>query len=280
MPEGCGDGANAVEAVGLAAARDGRIVWSDGTFDLPVGTITGVIGPNGSGKTTLLRVLLGLHPVAAGSVKVLGRVPHRGDPRIGYVAQDFAVREAATLTCRDLVAVAVSRARPGTKGGGWWRELRRRRRVVGDALDAVGVSDIADRRWSAISGGQQQRVAIAQALVGDPEMLLLDEPLANLDPDARAELVGLLERLVGERGLTAVVVAHDLGPLLPVLHGAVYLLDGHAHHDLLDNVDPALLTHLYGGRVRVVRTPQGDLFAPDVDRDGRHGHNHGGGAGR
>ncbi|MFM7063761.1 MAG: ATP-binding cassette domain-containing protein, partial [Actinomycetes bacterium] len=128
------------------------------------------------------------------------------------------------------------------------------------ALAAVGAAEYADRRLSQLSGGQQQRVAIAQALVGRPDLLLLDEPLANLDLRNQREVVDLLGQLTSH-GVTVVVVVHDLNPLLPHLDGAVYLLDGHAHYGpVAEVVDAELLTHLYGTQVKVVRTAQGDLF--------------------
>jgi zinc/manganese transport system ATP-binding protein len=114
---------------------------------------------------------------------------------------------------------------------------------------------------SELSGGQQQRVAIAQALVSDPAVLVLDEPLANLDLRNQREIVALLADLRASRGIGVLVVVHDLNPLLSVLTGAIYLLDGHAHYAGVDDVvSEDLLTHLYGTRVRVVRTAQGDLF--------------------
>jgi zinc/manganese transport system ATP-binding protein len=114
---------------------------------------------------------------------------------------------------------------------------------------------------SRLSGGQQQRVAIAQALVSRPDLLLLDEPLANLDVRNQHDIVELLGEIRTSRDVTILVVAHDLNPLLPVLDGAIYLLDGHPHYDEIGEVvDDELLTHLYGAPVRVVRTAQGDLF--------------------
>ena len=120
--------------------------------------------------------------------------------------------------------------------------------------------EIAGRRMSRLSGGQQQRVAIAQALVGDPELLLLDEPLANLDVRNQHEIVELLGRIRRRREgapVTILVVAHDLNPLLSVLAGAIYLLDGHAHYGTIgDVVDGELLTHLYGTPIQVVQRPR------------------------
>jgi zinc/manganese transport system ATP-binding protein len=246
----------AVVLDGVAVARGGRAVWSDGTLEIPAGVCAAVIGPNGSGKTTLIELLLGLIPAAEGRVEVLGAPPARGDRRIGYVPQTGPASDGDPIRCRDLVTLGLS----GTRWG-LGRLRSRERREVERALDAVGATGYADARMSRVSGGQRQRVAVAQALVGSPELLLLDEPLAGLDVRNQAEVVDLLARLKSSGTVTILIVTHDLNPLLRVLDGAVYLLDGHPHYAALgDVVDRDLLTHLYGTEVRVVRTPQGDLF--------------------
>ncbi len=240
----------------VRVVRGGRTVWSQGTLAVPAGAIVGVIGPNGAGKTTLFQVALGLLPIAAGRVEVLGAVPRRGDRRIGYVPQNYTAALGDAIRCRDLVTLGVTGHRFGLR-----RTTAAERARVDEALRRVGALEYADRRMSQLSGGQQQRVAIAQAIVDDAELLLLDEPLANLDLRNQQEIVTLLGELRRERAVTIMVVAHDLNPLLPVLTDAVYLLDGHPHHDPIGEVvQEDLLTHLYGTTVRVVRTAQGDLF--------------------
>ncbi len=252
---GDADDGPAVRLRDAAVRRGGRLLWDQGTFEIPRGSVVAVIGPNGSGKTTLLQVLLGLLP-AGGQVEVLGQQPRQGDRRIGYVPQSYLAGGGAPVRARDLVHLGLSGAhwglgRPGAAGA----------EQVERALAAVGGAALGGRRVSELSGGQQQRVAIAQALVDDPELLLLDEPLANLDVRHQREIVDVLRSVNRERGVTILVVVHDLNPLLSALTGAVYLLDGHAHFAAVDEVvDEGLLSHLYGTAVRVVRTPQGDLF--------------------
>jgi zinc/manganese transport system ATP-binding protein len=239
----------------VSVERGGRTVWSQGTLAVPAGAVVGVIGPNGAGKTTLFQVALGLLPVT-GRVEVLGAKPRRGDRRIGYVPQNYTAALGDAIRCRDLVTLGLTGHRFGL-----YRTTAADRARVDEALRRVGAMEFADRRMSELSGGQQQRVAIAQAIVDDAELLLLDEPLANLDLRNQQEIVTLLGDLGRERTVTIMVVAHDLNPLLPVLTDAVYLLDGHPHHDPIgDVVQEDLLTHLYGTTVRVVRTAQGDLF--------------------
>ena len=247
----------------VRVVRGGRTVWSEGSLTVPAGAVVGVIGPNGAGKTTLFQVALGLLPVASGRIEVLGAPPRRGNRRIGYVPQNYTAALGDAVRCRDLVTLGLTGSRFGLR-----RTTASERARVDEALARVGAADFADRRMSELSGGQQQRVAIAQAIVDDAELLLLDEPLANLDLRNQHEIVRLLGALRRERAVTIMVVAHDLNPLLPVLTDAVYLLDGHPHHDPIGEVvQEELLTHLYGTPVRVVRTAQGDLFTRAAWRD-------------
>jgi zinc/manganese transport system ATP-binding protein len=248
---------------GVTVVRGGRTVWSQGTFAVRAGAVVGVIGPNGAGKTTMLQLALGLLPAASGRVAVLGAAPRRGNRRIGYVPQNYTAALGEAIRCRDLVTLGLTGGRFGLR-----RTTPAERARVDEALERVGALPYADRRMSELSGGQQQRVAIAQAIVDDAELLLLDEPLANLDLRNQQEVVRLLGDLHRERNVTIMIVAHDLNPLLPVLTEAIYLLDGHPHHDpITDVVQEELLTHLYGTPVGVVRTAQGDLFTRAAWRD-------------
>ena len=241
-------------------ALGGRIIWSQGTFRIPQGSMTAIIGPNGAGKTTLLRMLLGLIPVHSGSLRVLGREPGRGRSDIGYVPQDYTATSGEALRAIDAVQLGLSGPRWGFR-----RTTSAEHERAERALAEVDASEYAQRRIADLSGGERQRVAIAQALVFDPALLALDEPLANLDIRSQTEITTLLGRLRRQLGLTVLVVAHDLNPLLSELTGAIYLLDGHAHYDSIEGVvDPELLSHLYGTNVRVARTPQGDLFMRSV----------------
>mgnify|MGYP000889133649 CR=1 FL=1 len=246
----------------VSVVRDGRLIWSEGTFDVPAGGITAVIGSNGSGKTTLLQVVLGLVPVASGTVEVLGRPA--GDAgavaEIGYVPQNYAATPGNAIRAGDAVMLGLI----GNRWGFGSPSADERHRVAA-ALDAVGAAPFSHRRLSQLSGGQRQRVAIAEALVGRPKLLILDEPLSALDLRNQRELVTLLARVRAQFGVTILVVAHDLNPLLGVLDSAIYLLDGHAHFDTMDEVvNEDLLSHLYGTSIQVVHTPQGDLYMRSV----------------
>ena len=249
-------GQPALSLSGVSAVRGGQTIWTDGTFDVPAGGITAVIGPNGSGKTTLLQIVLGLIAPATGQVQVLGRTPGQANDEIGYVPQNYGVALGEAIRVRDAVALGLNGNRWGLHGS-----TRSDADKVDTALAAVDATGLANKRLSQMSGGQRQRVALAEAIVGSPSLLILDEPLASLDLRTQSEIVALLRRINAELGMTILVVAHDLNPLLNVLTSAIYLLDGHAHFDTLDGVvDGDLLSHLYGTRMEVVHTPQGDLF--------------------
>lgn len=235
--------------------RGGRTIWSDSTFRVQPGGLVAVIGANGAGKTTLLQVILGLVPAATGSVRVFGRKPGVLNKEIGYVPQRYDANAAEAIRARDSVLLGLTGRR-----WGFARPNATDRAAVDDALAWVDATEIADRRLSELSGGQRQRIAIAAALVSRPRMLILDEPLASLDLRNQHEIVTLLGRLKVELGVTILVVAHDLNPMLESLDSAIYLLDGHAHHAPIDVVDADLLTHMYGTPMRVAHTLQGALY--------------------
>lgn len=244
----------------VSVVRGGRTVWSDSTLQIEAGRIVAVIGSNGAGKTTMLRVILGLVPVAKGKVRVYGERPGVLNNEIGYVPQHYDANASEAMRGIDAVLLGLTGRR-----WGFARRSAADRQRVDEALGWVEATDIAGRRLSELSGGQRQRIALAGALVAKPRMLILDEPLASLDLRNQHEMVRLLARLKGELGVTILVVAHDLNPLLPILDSAIYLLDGHAHHAAIDEVvDSELLTHMYGTPIAVAHTLQGDLYMRSV----------------
>jgi zinc/manganese transport system ATP-binding protein len=240
----------------VGAVRGGRLIWSHATFTVPAGGIVAVIGPNGSGKTTLLHMVLGLIPAASGHLEVFGRHPGQANDNIGYVPQHYVESAGEAIRAADVVLL-------GLTGYRWafGRSTAGQRGQVGQALAAVEATEIADRRLSTLSGGQRQRIALAAALVAQPQLLILDEPLASLDLHSQRDIVALLARLHDELAVTILVVAHDLNPLLPILDSAIYLLDAHPRYAPIDDVmDDALLTHLYGTPIQVAHTPHGERY--------------------
>ncbi|MGB1225359.1 MAG: metal ABC transporter ATP-binding protein [Mycobacterium sp.] len=240
----------------VSVIRGGRLIWSDSTLRVDAGRFVAMIGPNGSGKTTLLQVMLGLVPISTGTVQVYGERPGALNDEIGYVPQNYDTDANQAIRAWDAVSLGLTGRR-----WGFTRINADDRRRIDEALHWVEAADFADRRLSELSGGQRQRIALASALVAQPKMLILDEPLASLDLRNQHEIVALLARLNRELGVAVFVVAHDLNPLLSVLDDVIYLLDGHAHHAAIGEVvDSELLTHLYGAPIKVAHTLQGDLF--------------------
>jgi zinc/manganese transport system ATP-binding protein len=227
----------------------GRQILSGVSFTVTPGQFTGLIGPNGAGKTTLLRVILGLTPPTEGRVLLNGGPKTRqGGGLIGYVPQKLAIDQDMPLRARDVVGLGID----GNKLGFPLPSASRRRRIT-EALEAVGAESYADARIGELSGGEQQRVLIAHALIGRPKLLLLDEPLANLDLKSEQGIVSVLARLAHEQGIAVLISAHDLNPLLREIDTVVYVAGGRAAAGPTDEIIQSdVLSALYGSRVDVL----------------------------
>lgn len=199
-----GDGQMAVKAEGVWAGYDGRVALEDVGFEVPPSTIVGLVGANGSGKSTLIKVMLGVLRPWRGRVRIMGKEPSAARNVIGYAPQMEAVDWQFPVSVYDVVMMG----RYGRLG-----PLRRPgandRRVVEQALERVQLSDMAGRQIGELSGGQQRRMLIARALAQEPQVFLLDEPMAGLDPSIQHELVALFESLRDE-GKTLIVATHDI----------------------------------------------------------------------
>jgi zinc/manganese transport system ATP-binding protein len=234
---------------GVSVWLSGREVLHDVRFRIMPGEFTGLIGSNGAGKTTLFRVILGLQASSTGSVLVGGRPLTRRNPIIGYVPQKVFLDPDMPLRARDVVALGLDGHRLGVPLG--WR---RRRQAVDAMLDAVDARHFADARVGNLSGGEQQRVLIAHALISRPRLLLLDEPLANLDIRAEGEVVALLARIAREQRIAVLISAHDVNPLLPVMDRLVYVASGKtASGTTAEVIRAEVLSALYGQHVDVLR---------------------------
>ena len=225
----------------------GRTVLDHVSFSLEPGEFTGLIGSNGAGKTTLFRVILGLQPTNSGGVRVgAGR---RSQTDIGYVPQKFLLDPDMPLRGRDLIALGLDGQRLGVP-----LPSKTRRARVEEMVEAVAAGDFADARVGRLSGGEQQRILIAHALASRPKLLLLDEPLANLDLRAAQGVVGLLSRIAREQRIAVLISAHEMNPLLPVMDRIVYLAAGRAASGTVEEVVRSeVLGKLYGHHVDVLR---------------------------
>jgi len=232
-----------------------KAVWRNASFDIRRGEFVAVIGPNGAGKTTLFRMLLGLQRPTAGSLTVFGATPRRGNPRIGYVPQRHTIDHDTHVAADTLVRLGVS----GTKWG-LGVSLRREKEAANEALEAVGAAELGPKSLGALSGGELQRVFLAEALVGNPEMLLLDEPLSNLDLRRSRDLVEVIHGLVQSRHVTTLLVAHDINPLIQCLDKVIYIANGNVATGAPETVlTSASLTELYGVPVEVLHDSRNNI---------------------
>jgi zinc/manganese transport system ATP-binding protein len=234
---------------GVGVRLGGREILRDVSFSIEAGEFTGLIGPNGAGKTTLLRVILGLQPVTQGSVLIDGAPRAARDASIGYVPQKLAIEPDMPLRVRDVVSLGIDGHKFGLR-----LPSRARRKLVADMLTAVGAQRYADARVGELSGGEQQRVMIAHALISRPRLLLLDEPLANLDISSEQGIVSVLARLARAERIAVLLSAHDMNPLMPVMDRIIYVAAGRAAVGRTDEVvQPKVLSRLYGQHVDVIR---------------------------
>jgi zinc/manganese transport system ATP-binding protein len=258
--------AAAVELHDAAVRLGGKTIWSEATLDVGQGEFVAVLGPNGSGKSTLLRVLLGDLPLSAGTMSVLGT--------IGYLPQRHGFDATTRIRGIDLVAL-------GLDGARWGLPLFRRgeeRRRIDEAIDLVGATSYARRPIGELSGGEQQRLLIAEALVGRPQLLFLDEPLDSLDLPNQTAVAALLNEICRSEQITILLVAHDVNTLLPHLDRVVYVAGGRIVSGAPEQViTSATLSNLYGSPIEVLRTSDGQLVVvgqPDAPHHHSERHAH------
>jgi zinc/manganese transport system ATP-binding protein len=255
-----------------------RTVLSRASFGIEAGEFIGVLGPNGAGKTTLMRAILGLLAPSEGSVKVFGSAPRRGNPEIGYLPQLRTILPDLRVRGRDFIASSLHGERWGLPSFG-----RDDRHAIEATLDAVGARDLAARPLSDMSGGERQRLLLAQALIGEPKLLLLDEPLISLDARHQEVAIDVVRKVCHERKITVMFSAHELNQLLGTLDRVLYLGNTQAVLGTVEKVVTApVLSQLYGTEIHVVRA-EGHIFVMSRGRDvertdhlhDHHGHEHG-----
>ncbi|MFL9897315.1 ABC transporter ATP-binding protein [Paraburkholderia fungorum] len=248
----------------------GRTILRDTGFVVNQGEFIGVLGPNGAGKTTLMRAVLGLVPAASGAIRVLGQPVERGNASIGYMPQTRSALAGRRVRGRDFVAMAADGHRWGLPHAD-----SKTRADVERVLDLVGGRQLAERPLSELSGGERQRLLLAQCLLGNPKLLLLDEPLISLDPHHQKSVVELVRRVQQELDIAVLFSAHELNPLLNSLDRVLYLGSGVAALGTVDEViTRPVLSRLYGSPIDVMRV-NGRIFvmSGDVEVE-KHDHEH------
>jgi zinc/manganese transport system ATP-binding protein len=257
---------NIITAKNLSIAYNENVVWQNADFTIEKGKFIGILGPNGAGKTTLFRLLLGLTKPTSGEIKVLGKEPQRGNPRIGYVPQRHHIDS-------DLAIEALEIVRIGLSGNKWGMSFspEKEREMALEALRVVGAEELAKRPLGKLSGGELQRVFLAEALAAKPDLLLLDEPLANLDIRRETNLIQLINEVVKSQEVTALLIAHNINPLLPVLDSVLYVAEGKIATGTPNEIFTSeSLTKLYGTPVEVLRDSQGRVAVLGVDEAPYH----------
>jgi zinc/manganese transport system ATP-binding protein len=257
-----------IVAKSLAAGYKANTIWSGADFSIRLGEFIGLLGSNGAGKTTLFRLLLGLNRPRHGSLRLFGSHPERGNARIGYVPQRRYVDSESKIQ-------AVEYVRLGVNGNRWGFSLTsqatRERQAAMEALAVVDAENLAMRPLRELSGGELQRVFLAQALVGKPELLLLDEPLANLDIRRETQLIRLVHTVCKRQNIAVLLIAHDINPLLPVVDRIIYIANGKvASGKPQEIVTSERLSALYGAPVEVLHDSKGRLAVLGIEEAVHH----------
>ena len=253
----------AVVLEGAGVTLGGKVVVSDVDLAVGRGEFLAVLGPNGAGKSTLINAILGLLPLSSGSARVLDRAPAQARPEIGYLPQRHGFDAATRIRGVDLVRLGLEGARwglPIALTGDARARRRAERQRIDEVIALVGAGEYARRALGELSGGEQQRLLIAQALVRHPRLLILDEPLDSLDLPNQAAVAALISRICSSEGISVLLVAHDINPLLSYLDGVIYLAGGRALAGTIDEVITApKLSELYRSSIEVLRTSDGRL---------------------
>ena len=246
---------NVIDLQNVQLILGGRTILEDISLTIQEGEFITILGPNGAGKSTLLKLLLGLYKPTSGEIHILGKQPKRGNNEIGYAPQHRTLEADLALRARDVVGF-------GLDGNKWGIALPnvKREKHIEQALDEVDMLYLADMPVGMLSGGEQQRLLIAQALLTHPKILLLDEPLSNLDISHAQAIVTLITKIARNRHITVLLVTHDVNPLLSSIDKVLYIANSHSAMGKPEEIITSKeLSALYGSPIEVINT-KGRLF--------------------
>lgn len=225
-----------------------KIILESFTAEVQPGEFIGIFGPNGAGKSTLLRAILGLLKPAEGRILVLGQQCQRGNPQIGYLNQYRTLTGTHFLSGRSYLSAIYEGYRWGPPWGS-----RVKSSHLQSLIELTQTRDFIDRPYSQLSGGERQRIALAQALMGHPKILLLDEPLSGLDPAQQENMVKLVQSIQQQLKIAVLFTAHDINPLLGVMDRVLYLTQGKAAMGSVEEVvNSEKLSWLYNAPIKVL----------------------------
>jgi zinc/manganese transport system ATP-binding protein len=243
---------NAIEFKDATFSFEGKTILHNLTAEIKQGMFVGLFGPNGAGKSTILRLILGLLRLDDGTLHVNGKPTLKGNSEIGYMPQVRRETQSFPLSGRTYLGITLL-------GRGWGvpRLTNTEHAQIDRVIELVGMQDYIERAVRSCSGGERQRLALAQALLGNPKILLLDEPLNNLDPHQQENIVNLVQSIQKQLDITVIFSGHDINPLIGIMDCVMYLGHGKAAIGSIDEVITSQkLSQLYDTNIEVIRTKE------------------------
>ena len=241
-----------------------KVLWSGLNLEVQPHEFIAVIGSNGSGKTSLLHAILGQEQLTAGQIRVNGRPARRGNSHVGYIPQHRSTDASTPMRARDLLRLGFDGHKLGLP-----LPSRKVTARVNHVLDCIDGHDLADKAVGSLSGGQLQRFRVGQAVIGNPDLILADEPLSALDLHQQQAVANLIDEERKEHNAAVLFVTHDVNPILGMVDRVLYLANGHFRIGTPDEVlRSEVLSELYGTQVDVLRN-QGRIVVV-----GTHDHEH------
>lgn len=249
------DNKTVISANDLQAGYAKNKIWGNANFEIKESQFIAILGPNGAGKSTLFKLLLGLKEPAAGNLELFGDEPKKNAKLIGYVPQRRGITQDTNFAVFDFVKLGLS----GHKMGFSINPKKENQKTT-EALKLVDALKLKDKAVGELSGGELQRIFLAQALVGDPKVLLLDEPLANLDLKRESELVKLIKNLSVKKGIAVLLIAHDLNPLIGYIDSVIYIANSKVVSGSVEEIITTnSLSKLYESDIEVLKDQKGRL---------------------
>lgn len=259
---------NSILAIKNASLAFGdRTLWSNLNLEIKPQEFVAVIGANGSGKTTLLKAILGQEKLSQGNVEFLGKTVKGGSTKIGYIPQHRSIDASTPLRARDLLRLGIEGHKFGLPFGS-----RATNKKINHILGCVDAFHLADKRVGELSGGELQRLRVGQAVIGEPELILADEPLSALDLAQQKVIADLIDQERRDHNAAVIFVTHDVNPILSMVDRVLYLANGQFRIGTPDEVLRSdVLSELYGTPVDVVRN-QGRILVVGTQSHDHHEH--------